>query len=76
LSNICSSCNRGVIFSNIAFKNHVKGALSFDDLKKVSRIVHPTFQLACKSWGLLGDDKEWANALYKAIATTTSPQIR
>jgi len=72
LSNICSSCNRGVIFSKIAFKK----ALSFDDLKKVSRIVHLTFQLACKSLGLLGDDKEWANALYKAIATTTSPQIR
>jgi len=56
--------------------NHVKGALSFDDLKNVFGIMHPTFQLACKSLGLLGDDKEWADALCEAIATATSPQIR
>lgn len=56
--------------------SHVKGALSFDDLRKVSGVLYPTFQLACKSLGLLGDDKEWADALSEAITTATSPQIR
>uniref|UniRef100_A0A6N2LSJ9 ATP-dependent DNA helicase n=1 Tax=Salix viminalis TaxID=40686 RepID=A0A6N2LSJ9_SALVM len=39
-------------------------------------VLYPTFQLACKSLGLLGDDKEWADALSEAILTATSPQIR
>jgi len=39
--------------------NHVRGALTFDYLKNVSGVMHPTFQLACKTLGLLGDDKEW-----------------
>uniref|UniRef100_A0A6N2ND12 Uncharacterized protein n=1 Tax=Salix viminalis TaxID=40686 RepID=A0A6N2ND12_SALVM len=51
--------------------SHVKGALCFDDLKKVSRILYPTFQLACKSLGLLGDNKERANALCEAINIST-----
>uniref|UniRef100_A0A6N2L014 Uncharacterized protein n=1 Tax=Salix viminalis TaxID=40686 RepID=A0A6N2L014_SALVM len=38
--------------------SHVKGVLSFDDLRKVSGVLYPTFKLACKSLGLLGDDKE------------------
>ncbi|KAG5240508.1 DNA helicase [Salix suchowensis] len=56
--------------------SHVKGAQSFDDLRKVAGVLYPTFQLACKSLGLLGDDKEWADALSEAILTATSPQIR
>jgi hypothetical protein len=38
--------------------NHVKGASSFEDLRKVSGVVYPSFQLACKALGMLGDDKE------------------
>ena len=56
--------------------NHVRGALSFDYLKNVSGVVHPTFQLACKTLGLLGDDKEWEDVFCEAMATATSPQIR
>uniref|UniRef100_A0A6N2LNR1 Helitron helicase-like domain-containing protein n=1 Tax=Salix viminalis TaxID=40686 RepID=A0A6N2LNR1_SALVM len=74
-SDICSSCSRGIVFSKLLL-SHVKGALSFDDLKKVSRILYLTFQLACKSLGLLGDDKEWEDALSEAIITATSLQIR
>jgi hypothetical protein len=50
--------------------------LSFDYLKNVSGVVHPTFQLACKTLGLLGDDKEWEDVFCEAMATATSPQIR
>ena len=56
--------------------NHVRGALTFDYLKNVSGVVHPTFQLACKTLGLLGDDKEWEDVFCEAMATATSPQIR
>ena len=56
--------------------NHVKGSTSFADLKKVGGIVYPTFQLACKAYGLLGDDKEWSEAFSEAISTASSPQLR
>ena len=49
--------------------NHVRGALTFDYLKNVSGVVHPTFQLACKTLGLLGDDKEWEDVFCEAMAT-------
>ena len=38
--------------------NHIKGPTRFVDLRKVDGIVYLTFQLACKAYGLLGDDKE------------------
>ena len=41
-----------------------------------SLAVFPTFQLACKALGLLGDDREWSNAFGEAIPTTSSPQLR
>ncbi|KAG5235502.1 ATP-dependent DNA helicase [Salix suchowensis] len=43
---------------------------------ELAGVLYPTFQLACKSLGLLGDDKEWADALNEAILTATSLQIR
>ena len=56
--------------------NHIKGLTWFADLRKVDEIVYPTFQLACKAYGLLGNDKEWSKAFCEVIATTTSPQLR
>uniref|UniRef100_A0A6N2LP42 ATP-dependent DNA helicase n=1 Tax=Salix viminalis TaxID=40686 RepID=A0A6N2LP42_SALVM len=56
--------------------HHVKGSISFADLRNVHGILHPTFQLACKAHGLLGDDKEWSEAFCEAIATASSPQLR
>jgi len=56
--------------------SHVRGALSFDYLKNVSSVMHPTFQLTYKNLGLLEDDKEWEEVLCKAMTNATSPQIR
>ncbi|XP_073266985.1 uncharacterized protein [Populus alba] len=56
--------------------NHVKGAKSFEDLRQISGTIFPTFQLACKALGLLGDDKEWSDAFGEAIPTASSPQLR
>ncbi|XP_073265278.1 uncharacterized protein [Populus alba] len=56
--------------------NHVKGAKNFEDLRQISSTIFPTFQLACKALGLLGDDKEWSDAFGEAIPTASSPQLR
>ncbi|CAN6678727.1 unnamed protein product [Malus baccata var. baccata] len=56
--------------------NLKKGALNFDDLKTVNGIVHPSYHAACKSFGLLGDDKEWIEALSSAVNVASSPQLR
>uniref|UniRef100_A0A6N2LWX4 Helitron helicase-like domain-containing protein n=1 Tax=Salix viminalis TaxID=40686 RepID=A0A6N2LWX4_SALVM len=56
--------------------NYIKGSTGFADLRKIRGIVYPTFQLACKAYGLLGDDKEWSKAFCEAIATASSPQLR
>ncbi|XP_070681733.1 uncharacterized protein [Malus domestica] len=56
--------------------NHQKGCFSFDHLKTVKNILQPTFQAACNSLGLLGDDKEWNSAMLEAIVTASSFQLR
>ena len=56
--------------------NLKKGALNFDDLKTVNGIVHPSYHDACQSLGLLGDDKEWIEALSSAVNVASSPQLR
>lgn len=39
--------------------NVVKGATSFEDIRTVNGVLHPTFRSACTALGLLGDYKEW-----------------
>ena len=56
--------------------NLQKGAFHFNDLKTVNGIIEPSYQAACKSLGLLGDDKEWIEALASAVNTATCPQLR
>ncbi|XP_016649779.1 PREDICTED: uncharacterized protein LOC103332554 [Prunus mume] len=46
--------------------NFQKGAFHFDDIKTINGIIQPSYQAACKSLGLLGDDKEWIEALANA----------
>nr|XP_011470514.1 PREDICTED: uncharacterized protein LOC101290818 [Fragaria vesca subsp. vesca] len=56
--------------------NTCKGCKSFADIRKIRGVVQPSFQDACRTLGLLGDDKEWSEALTNAIPTATSPQLR
>ncbi|KAI9911223.1 hypothetical protein PsorP6_009643 [Peronosclerospora sorghi] len=37
----------------------VPGAQSFEHLRTVDGVVHPTFQSACGALGLLKEDAEW-----------------
>ena len=56
--------------------NIQKGVLSFDDIRTVNGIIQPSYQDACKCLGLLGDDKEWIEALGNAVNIATSHELR
>ncbi|XP_047136847.2 uncharacterized protein LOC124813603 [Hydra vulgaris] len=55
---------------------HVRGAVSFEDLRTVNGTVFNTFREACSQLGLLQDDAEWRNTLTEAAATRLPNQIR
>nr|XP_047125111.1 uncharacterized protein LOC100214786 [Hydra vulgaris] len=55
---------------------HVKGAMSFEDLRTIHATVFNTFREACYRLGLLQDDIEWRNTLTEAVATRMPKQIR
>ena len=56
--------------------NIVKGPKNYDEIKTVNGIVYPTFQSACNTLGLLGDDREWHDALNEASCWITSSELR
>ncbi|KAB2622252.1 hypothetical protein D8674_024434 [Pyrus ussuriensis x Pyrus communis] len=56
--------------------NIQKGVLNFDDIRIVNGIIQPSYQAACKCLGLLGDDKEWIEALENAVNIATSRELR
>nr|XP_047123764.1 uncharacterized protein LOC105849148 [Hydra vulgaris] len=55
---------------------HVKGALSYENLRTVNGTVFNTFREACYQLGLLQDDIKWRNTLTEAVATGLPKQIR
>ncbi|KAH9611760.1 hypothetical protein KSS87_009024 [Heliosperma pusillum] len=47
--------------------NHIKGPKCFEDIRTVNRdIVCPTYREACYKLGLIGDDKEYIDAIEEA----------
>jgi hypothetical protein len=54
----------------------VKGAKSYEDVRRYNGVLYPTFKLACNARGLLGDDQEWYDAFVEAAAWATSSQLR
>lgn len=56
--------------------NTRKGCTNFTSIKTIHGIVHPSYQAACRALGLLGDDKEWTEALTNAATTATSSELR
>lgn len=54
----------------------VKGAKSFEDLRRYNSNVHPTFHAACLARGLLEDDGEWAQCLTEASMMQTGHRLR
>ncbi|CDO77896.1 hypothetical protein BN946_scf184952.g8 [Trametes cinnabarina] len=47
------------------------GATSFEALRTVNGIVHPTFHATCLALGLLEDDSEWRQCLKEAVEMHT-----
>ena len=52
------------------------GVKSFDDLRTVDGVLHPTFKDAARSLGLLDDDNEWIFALREAAAYSFPRELR
>ena len=55
---------------------HVKGALSFRDLRTFDDIVYNTYEDACRARGLLNDQQQFENTLQEAITYQMPNQIR
>lgn len=53
-----------------------KSCTNYDSIKTINVNVQPTYQEACKCLGLLGDDKEWIDALSNASYTITVSEMR
>jgi hypothetical protein len=54
----------------------VPGATSFEYLRTVDGVLHPTFKEACQQLGLLNDDAECHAALEEATFKDMPRQIR
>ena len=53
----------------------IKGAKTWNDLKTVDGILHPTYKAACLALGLLEDDGEWNLCLQEAGQMQTGGQL-
>lgn len=56
--------------------NIVRGATSYEDIRTVNGIVHPSFKAVCLARGLLADDSEWNEALTEASTSASARQLR
>ncbi|XP_071740458.1 ATP-dependent DNA helicase PIF1-like [Rutidosis leptorrhynchoides] len=56
--------------------NIVKGPRSFEELRTVNGILHPTFKDACFAYGLINDDREWTHAISEAKSWASGAQLR
>jgi len=53
--------------------HHVRGSTSFESLKTVNAIVHPTFKAAL---GLLENDNHWKDTLSDAAISKSASKMR
>ncbi|XP_074265114.1 uncharacterized protein LOC141587539 [Silene latifolia] len=56
--------------------NFVKGPKSYKDIRTVNGVPHTTFKEACYALGLLGDDKEYIDAIEEASYWGTGFYLR
>ncbi|CAK1594996.1 unnamed protein product [Parnassius mnemosyne] len=56
--------------------NVVKGPTSFEFLKTVNGILHPTYQAACLALGLLEGDNHWCDTLTDASISSSASKLR
>ena len=68
--------NSGERFYLRTLLTSIKGATSFENLRTVNGITHPTFHAACLAHGLLEDDNEWRQCLQEAAHMASGHQLR
>ncbi|XP_044588797.1 uncharacterized protein LOC123267978 [Cotesia glomerata] len=56
--------------------HEIRGPTSFSALKTVDGVIHPTFQAACRTLGLLEDDANWDHTLKEAYISDSPYKIR
>ncbi|XP_071700075.1 uncharacterized protein [Rutidosis leptorrhynchoides] len=56
--------------------NMVKGPRSFEELRTLDGTVHNTFKDTCFAYGLINDNKEWAEAISEASLWASGAQLR
>nr|XP_018910130.1 PREDICTED: uncharacterized protein LOC109039193 [Bemisia tabaci] len=56
--------------------HHVRGPLSFEFLRTVGGVVHPSFQSACFAHGLLENDENWDATLEEAVIGDSPKKLR
>jgi hypothetical protein len=66
----------GECFHLCTLLTSVKGATSFENLRHVNGVLHPTFHAACLAHGLLKDDNEWRQCLQEAAHMASGYQLR
>ncbi|KAF7807564.1 uncharacterized protein G2W53_039725 [Senna tora] len=54
----------------------VKGATSFEDIRTVNGVLHPTFKDACYAMELLDDDKEYVDGITEASNWSSGVYLR
>ncbi|OMO85773.1 DNA helicase PIF1, ATP-dependent [Corchorus olitorius] len=56
--------------------NVVRGPRSYEEIRTVKGVLYDTFQAACKAAGLLGNDREWNDAMEEAAHTASPKELR
>lgn len=56
--------------------NFVRGPTSFEEIRTIGGIVHPTFRDSCFAMGLLDDDKEYIDAILGASHWGSAQYLR
>ena len=56
--------------------NTVKGCTSFEDIRTINGVVHPTYKSACQALGFLDDDSEWILCINEASSWGSGTQLR
>ena len=71
-----ASPSQGELYFLRVLLTKVTGPTSYEDIRTVDGVVHPTFREACYALGLLDDDKEFFDAIKEASTWATGKYLR
>ncbi|XP_038709423.1 uncharacterized protein LOC120004225 isoform X1 [Tripterygium wilfordii] len=56
--------------------SHVKGPTNFTEIRTINGTIYETFKEACNAMGLIGNDREWNEAMQEAAQWATPHELR